>query len=216
MAGDVERVLASIDARIGAAERQARAFRVPVLDGADPEDLADGVVWLRPDHGPHGVPYVGVGGTGYRVLTSGSTYDSYNDVNTSQTTTSTSYTDLATVGPTVTITQSGGLQRTLIIVSGYTWSSATGHLGFMSWEVSDTAFGGSYTFPPADVHSAYKQYGTANDGTLVTRVSDFGMGGGTGDPDPIGAKRYTVTAKYRSNNGNSVAWQNRRLLVVQL
>ena len=117
-------------------------------------------------------------------------------VATSQDTTSTSYTDLATVGPAVTVT-TGPLA--LVVVRGAISNSGTGS-SRMSYEVS-----GASTQAAADAQCV-GVFGTAGTGVL---------GGDMSLATGLTAGSNTFTAKYRVSSGTGT-FSTRRILVFPL
>jgi hypothetical protein len=117
-------------------------------------------------------------------------------VTTSQDTTSTSYTDLSTVGPSVTATTG---PRALVIVRGAISNSGTGS-SRMSYEVS-----GASSVAAADAQCV-GVFGTAGTGVLGGDISLV-----TG----LTAGSNTFTAKYRVSSGTGT-FSTRRIVVFPL
>lgn len=117
-------------------------------------------------------------------------------VATSEDTTSTSYTDLATVGPAVTATTG---PRALVVVRTATSNSGTGS-SRMSYEVS-----GASTVAASDTQCV-GVFGTAGTGALASDVSLV-----TG----LTAGSNTFTAKYRVSSGTGT-FSTRRITVFPL
>lgn len=118
-------------------------------------------------------------------------------VATSQATTSTSYTDLTTSGPAVTVTTG---TKALVIVSadiGYVASTT----GFMDYAIS-----GSTTRSASDTTCLSQASGNSNTGTRASSASVATLTAGSN----------TFTAKYKSSNGNSIAFKNREIFVINL
>lgn len=119
-------------------------------------------------------------------------------VSTSQTTTSTSYTDLATAGPAVTVTCGS---RAIVMAQAFTSNSTQGNRSFLSVAVS-----GSSSVAAADDWAAIYESGNANDGSSVSTTYLF---------EGLTAGSNTFTMKYRANGGTG-AWSLRRLTVIPL
>lgn len=117
---------------------------------------------------------------------------SLNTVTTSQDTASTSYTDLATVGPTVTLTVNNSVLISL--GSRMTNSSSTGQCA-MSVEWSNDGV----TVPANDTYSLLYT------GTAPFKYSNSFL-------LPITPGRYTFTAKYRATSGTAT-FENRSMLI---
>lgn len=119
------------------------------------------------------------------------------DVATSQSTTSTSYTDLATSGPSRSYTLNAG-QVALVVVSCVQVHPA----GAQAW-MSFTVTGASPTLAPSDVNAATSNL-TTNAAATVSRMTVF-IATTTGT--------HTFTTKYRTE-GVSVFFADRRLIVI--
>ena len=117
-------------------------------------------------------------------------------ITTSQDTTSTSYTDLATVGPSVTVTTG---PRALVVVRGAISNSGTGS-SRMSYEVS-----GASSVAATD-SQCVGIFGTAGTGAL---------GGDMSLVTGLTAGSNTFTAKYRVSSGTGT-FSTRRILVFPL
>lgn len=127
-----------------------------------------------------------------RTTTSGA------EVTTSETTTSTAYTDLATSGPAVTVTTG---TVAMVSLRGEIFNSAAGNASIMSFAIS-----GATTSAAADAKSVY-----------VKGTAAFGIGGvfrATG----LTAGSNTFTAKYRVDAGTGtfvnrqiIAWPGNKL-----
>jgi hypothetical protein len=100
-------------------------------------------------------------------------------VATSQTTTSGTYTDLTTAGPSVTVTTT---TKALVILTAYLTGSVGAEEYFMSFAVS-----GATTISAADTKALRVDISTANEGTQMSAVY----------PVTITAGSNTFTAKYR-------------------
>lgn len=116
---------------------------------------------------------------------------------TSQSTTSTSYTDLATVGPTVTIT-TGTTAYVTIQTLG---SNTVANRQYMSFAVSgaSTIAAGTYEIGPVVVPA-----GGGVDAPLVLSFVVTGLTAGSN----------TFTCKYKSLDGNSITYAKRFIQVV--
>lgn len=100
---------------------------------------------------------VAKGGTGSTTFRAGAA-----TVSTEESTTSLSYTDLATSGPSVTLTTGATV---LIWMSCYSYKTTAGNTGFLSVDVS-----GATTIAAADVNSAFAAEHTGSFGLSVARV----------------------------------------------
>lgn len=116
-------------------------------------------------------------------------------ISTSETTTSTSYTDLATTGPTVTITTQ---VRALLLLSGRIRNSTAGAISLMSFEV-----GGVSALAPADNRALFYQSSLADDEIQASWSSLVDLTAGSN----------IFTAKYRVSAGTG-RFINRRLSVI--
>jgi hypothetical protein len=118
---------------------------------------------------------------------------------TQQATTSTTYTDLATVGPAITlpVPASG---RVLVSVTAGIQTSTGGASGFMSFAMS-----GANTVPPA----------TDNSTALNLIGNDFQKASATFVLTGLSPGSTTFTAKYRTNAGTST-FQNRLIWAIPL
>lgn len=120
---------------------------------------------------------------------------------TGQTTTSLSYTDLATVGPAVTLTT---MTTVVVLLTSNLSSSAAGGTGWMSVAVSGASTIGAqdansveYTTPAASPGYA-QQFGAA---ILLTGLT---------------AGSNTFTAKYHTTGSNTLTAANRNITVIPL
>ena len=120
------------------------------------------------------------------------------DVVTLQTTTSLSYTDLATVGPAVTMTMANGQAALVIISARMRHSAGGGQSAMMSFAVS-----GATTLSANDVNGCECPI-TDLAGPVVTRATVF-IAGATGS--------HTFTAKYQVTSGGTATYFNRRIIV---
>jgi len=117
-------------------------------------------------------------------------------VATSQTSTSTTFTDLATVGPTVTLTSAGTFALVLFEAVMFNNTAAT------NGTVMGVAVSGATTIAAADVDTIKVTIGNAGVGERHAGFAVF----------PITAGSNTYTAKYRCSAGTS-AWQDRKIYV---
>lgn len=145
--------------------------------------------------GSYGVEDLDAGGTAV-LLSSLAFGQGYDEVLTSQGTTSTSYTDLATVGPTVTLNV-GATGKVIAVWSAITTLSATGASASVAISIDGGAPGAATGF-----------------------VSNFTGSGGSGacavrQITGLSAGSHTFRLKYLSSNGAVTAtFQNRSLLVL--
>jgi len=118
-------------------------------------------------------------------------------VATSQSTTSTSYTDLATAGPTVTVTTGTTAYVTIQTIA----SDTVANRQYMSFAVSGASSisAGTYEIAPVVV--------PAGSGVTVPLVLSFVVTGLT-------AGSNTFTCKYKSSDGNSITYAKRFIQVV--
>ena len=120
-------------------------------------------------------------------------------VATIQNTTSTTYTDLATVGPSVTVDTG---TEAIVIVSAFIDCQAANRDTYMSFAVS-----GATTISASDSYAARCIGITVRATERVTRVNLL-----TG----LTAGSNTFVAKYRSATGGNVQFDNRDLIVITL
>jgi len=121
------------------------------------------------------------------------------DVVTSENSTATTYGDLTTAGPAVTLSLVNG-QTALVSVSALMTTVSSPLTGFMSFAVS-----GSTTLAAADANAAIMQSSTGqNQNAQGTRETVF-TATATGS--------HTFTAKYKVSAANTVAFQYRRIIV---
>lgn len=120
------------------------------------------------------------------------------DVTALQNCTSTAYSDLSTVGPAVTLSLVNG-QTVLVIVSADANTITGGEEGWMGFAVS-----GATTLAASDVNAAhlYTSGASAIGGAQIFRQTVF-TASATGS--------HTFTAKYRTETGATVGFQNRRI-----
>lgn len=122
----------------------------------------------------------------------------------SEGTTSTTYTDLATVGPVVTayIGPSGSclVLHSCTIIAGI-------NLGFMSYTVS-----GANTIPAASPLIAAVQYGPASTATAFSQVTGAQFNLLTG----LNRGNTTFTAKYAISGTVSISFAGRKIIVIPL
>ena len=125
---------------------------------------------------------------------------SSNRVNTTQTTTTTSYTNLGTTGPSVTITVPAS-GRVLLSFGARVSNTSSGGWGLVSYDAS-----GANTISASDTYSAGFRVATANDECTVERTEVLtGLTPGS----------TTFTLKYRAVAGTA-QFLNRYLSVVPL
>ena len=122
-------------------------------------------------------------------------------VATSETTTSTSYTDLATAGPAVTVTTG---TKALVTVSGIVYNTTASEFAVMAFAVS-----GATTVAAADLYGV----------TISPVAATVG--------DAIGASRVTLltgltagsnvfTAKYKRSNAGTATFTTRSISVIDM
>lgn len=121
-------------------------------------------------------------------------------VATNETTTSTSYTDLATVGPSVTI-DVGPTGLVLVFWAAQFRNSTIGSFSLMAIDVT-----GANTVAAGDADYLGYEAATANQDLKVGRHHLFELD----NPGPT-----TFTAKYRVT-GNTGGWQDRRITALSL
>jgi hypothetical protein len=124
------------------------------------------------------------------------------DVTTAQTTTSTGYTDLSTVGPSVTMTLNAGTV-VAVTVSASISVTTTPDEAYMSWQCT----GASGTQAASDANAAWGRFSGGNAYTTLSRRSLY-TASTTGS--------HTFTAKYRfaDGGGSSAArFEFRRIIV---
>jgi hypothetical protein len=117
------------------------------------------------------------------------------DVLTSETTTSTTYTDLATSGPAVTLTLLSGANVLVFTSAKYTTTSGTG-------AVFSHAVSGSNTVAASDANGAENDNVTFVTDTRCTLHKAMSSGS------------TTFTMKYRAGSGATARFINRRIVVV--
>jgi hypothetical protein len=117
---------------------------------------------------------------------------------TSQTTTSTGYTDLATVGPQVSLTMVAGQKASVHISARIKHSAAGGQSALMSWAVTGA------TSVAASDNWAIESADTTTGGITLSRSGMF-TAGNTGS--------HTVTAKYQVQAGGTGTYFNRYIQV---
>jgi hypothetical protein len=121
-------------------------------------------------------------------------------VNTQQNTSSNSYTDLTTAGPSVTVTTGN---RALVIVTGQIQNSTASSQNFMSFEVS-----GATTIAAADEVAVANLYGAASTVDTYPRMSAASY-------VTLTPGSNTFTAKYRASGGTGF-FRNRQIFVINL
>jgi hypothetical protein len=118
-------------------------------------------------------------------------------VGTSQTTTSTTYVNLATTGPSTTVTT--GTKAIIVIACGISNNTA-GQGGRVAIDVS-----GAYTSAASDTNSICNESGGAADAFQGSWATLY---------DPITAGSSTFTLKYRLVGSGTATFVNRNILVV--
>ena len=121
-----------------------------------------------------------------------------NFISTSQATTSTSYTDLATVGPTVTLTTG---TKVLVILSTLMPADSQNGQNRMSFAIS-----GATTLAASDNNALIPSYNSTREDPQCSLARFYTVTAGSN----------TFTAKYASSNGNSFRFLNRELTVIDL
>ena len=118
-----------------------------------------------------------------------------NEVDTSETTASTSFTDLATTGPTVTV----GTGGTVVVLIGCRMNNNTaGALSWMSIDVS-----GATSLSPNEKWSLMFESSAADDSAMMSRHYLFALTSGSN----------TFTAKYKVSAGTG-SFDHRQLTVI--
>ena len=120
------------------------------------------------------------------------------DVATAETTASSSYGDLTTVGPTRTVQVVAG-QTVLVVVSAQISSDTSGEEGFMTYAAS-----GAATVAAADSNAANVRSASGNAWATSTRVSFV---------TATSAGTLTIASKYKRSAAGTARFANRRLLV---
>jgi hypothetical protein len=118
------------------------------------------------------------------------------DVLTNENSTATSYGDLTTVGPAVTLTLVSG-QRVLITIYSYQARTSVA-IGWMSYEIT----GASGTIVATDANAA-KTGGVVNLATGVSKTSVFAA---------TATGSHTFTSKYKTD-GVTIGFADRRIIV---
>ena len=116
-------------------------------------------------------------------------------VATSQTTSSITWTNLATAGPAVTVTTG---TKALVILTAYTENSSVSNLNQMSFEVT-----GATSQSPSFARNYYIRLTSAIQASAVIPVTTLTAGSNT------------FTAKYQVNGGTG-QWENRSIIVIDL
>jgi len=122
------------------------------------------------------------------------------DVDSEQSTTSNTYTDLTTSGPAVTVTTG---TKALVIVGAYLKNDETNKESYMSFAVS-----GATTISAADDNALMQQQAGYNGGIKV--------GASRAVVVTLTAGSNTFTAKYRTQDGFISRFGNRKIFVVNL
>ena len=124
-------------------------------------------------------------------------------VATSQTTTSLSYTDLATAGPAVTVTTG---TKALVIITTKLWQGTANPGAFMSFAVS-----GATTVSASDIYGVSTEPQAASTYAGVIRASASTLLTG------LTAGSNTFTGKYKTSNASYAAYfQYRDILVIDM
>lgn len=124
-----------------------------------------------------------------------------NTVATSQTTTSGSFTDLATAGPAVTLTTG---TKVLVIVTAGSISNDTGSRGaFMSFAISGATTTAASTTSSVSIVNGGTETGYKVQASAVYRVT-------------CTAGSNTFTAKYQQSDGGTATFANRSITVIDL
>ena len=119
-------------------------------------------------------------------------------VATSETTTSTTYTDLTTVGPAATVTVSSSGLKALVTISAQLSNSNNNRLCLMAFDVT-----GATTVAASDAQAIL--YTTSGGGTAAQMSATYLVTGLT-------AGSNTFTAKYRAS-ANTCTFTNRNIIV---
>jgi hypothetical protein len=117
---------------------------------------------------------------------------------TSQTTTSLGYTDLATVGPSVTVTMVAGQTALVLISARVKHSAAGGQSALISFAVTGA------TAQSASDNDSAETADTTTGGSTISRAAVF-TAGATGS--------HTFTMKYQVQAGGTGTYFNRRIIV---
>jgi len=125
------------------------------------------------------------------TLPASTAVNSVANVDTSETTSSTSFTDLATVGPSVTITTG---TRALVIITSYLHNGTNSTSNYIGFEVS-----GATTVSPSDNRSLFLSNTSTGNGRPELRYSYAYIVTG------LNAGSNTFTLKYRCSSGTLVA-----------
>lgn len=123
-------------------------------------------------------------------------------VQTSETTTSTTYTDLATAGPSVTATTGA---KALVVVSAHLANNTAGANSVMAVDVS-----GASTIAPSDTRALVYEASVAGDVMQASYITMYSSATAS-----LTAGSNTFTAKYRVGLGTGT-FQFRYLLVIPL
>jgi hypothetical protein len=120
-------------------------------------------------------------------------------VDTDQTTTSSTYTDLATSGPAVTLTTG---TKVLVIVSAYVYQNTVSKNSYMDFAIS-----GATSRSASDVTALTLRRGANDDVNFASsRVSRLTVTAGSN----------TFTAKYKTQSGGTAGFLNREICVIDL
>ena len=115
------------------------------------------------------------------------------EVATTETTASTSYTDLATAGPAVTVTTG---TTALVILSGFLDNSGASDSSLMAFAVT-----GATSLSAADTRGTLFHQGVSESGMSVVTL------------EPLSAGSNTFTAKYRATGGTA-SFRHRKIIVI--
>jgi hypothetical protein len=179
------------------------SWATPSAGFANPMTTTGDMIYSSPGSTP---ARLGVGSTGQVITvaggvptwstpTSSSAASASATVATEQTTNSSTYTDLATAGPAVTITTG---TKALVIVTSAILMNATDNLGYMSYAVSgSTTIAASDTVAVDSIAQTYQRFSAASRLTSLTAGSN------------------TFTAKYKSATTTGY-FKNREIIVIDL
>ena len=122
------------------------------------------------------------------------------EVLTQQTTASTSYVNLTTTGPSVTVTTG---TKALVILSAEMSNGDTGQYSYMSFECT----GATTINPGDDIALAFKQTNSTTDQRLMASYALVAT---------LTAGSNTFTAKYKASAAGTAVFKNRRIFVINL
>lgn len=138
------------------------------------------------------------GGVIWSALPSSSLTSATATVTTSQTISSSTYADLATAGPAVTVTTG---TKALVIVSARCVRADNNANSYMSFAVS-----GATTTAASDVNALNWRSSNTSDAMRASAASSVTLTAGSN----------TFTAKYRAENANPAAFSDRQIFVLNL